>query len=44
MKKLLNRISDAWKEAPYRHPYLPLGISIVALAISLAKCFIRIMQ
>lgn len=44
MKKLLRWFSDAWKEAPYRHPYLPLGISIAALTISLAKCFIRIMQ
>ena len=44
MKKLINKILEEIEDAPYKHPFFPLGLSIVALLLSSVSLITRIMQ
>lgn len=41
VKKLLEKIRIEIENAPYKHPYFPLGISIIALIASIAMPLLR---
>lgn len=41
MKKLLEKVHIEIEDAPYKHPYFPLAISIIALIASIAMPLLR---
>lgn len=42
MKKFISKILKEIDDAPYKHPYFPLAISIIALIASIAMPLLRI--
>lgn len=41
MKKFISKILEEIDDAPYKHPYFPLAISIIALITSIAMPLLR---
>ena len=44
VRRFFSRLVEVLEDAPYRHPYFPLGLSIAALLLSIALLITRIMQ